>query len=232
MNPQIQSAIQTTNEGNGFSHDSIANGMNDDRLRSQTRVREYLSNLNSGDTHTNHLHIQVTPSNPIKRIASPIKTQQVVDIQPSIIVQHQRPTSRPGSAANILTVTNKDPLNEAYIERENARAQVANVENGNTNRDNDSTSTLKQYDDPSNKNRHHSKSPSPPPSPSAKELNRLWKKQRSKYSFKTAAAAIVSRSTPKGQRPPGRLKNYDDDSGSESTATETPTRDDGKYNRF
>lgn len=68
----------------------------------------------------------------------------------------------------------------------------------------------------------------PPPSPSTKELNRVWKKQRNKYSIRTATAALVTRKNSKNHRPPGRLKNYGDDSESESTATETPSKDEGK----
>ena len=107
------------------------------------------------------------------------------------------------------------------------RAQVINVESRNTNNDNDSTSTLKQYEHQHEGMRHPPNSSTPPPSPSSKELNRLWKKQRNKYSIRTATAALVTHKNSKNRRPPGRLKNYGDDSDSESTATETPSKDDG-----
>ena len=126
------------------------------------------------------------------------------------------------------TTAAKDPLNEAYIERENARAKLLNVESRHTNNDNDSTSTLKQYENQQDKMRNPTNSLTPPPSPSTKELNRVWKKQRNKYSIRTATAALVTRKSSRNHRPPGRLKNYGDDSESESTATETPSKDDGK----
>ncbi len=184
--------------------------------------------MNSGETYTNHHHIQVEPTNTLKRTPSPIKSQQIVDVQPNIIVQHHRPTSRLNTETNIIhPTTTKDPLNEAYIERDYVRAQVINVESTNTNNDNDSTSTLKQYEHQHEGMRHPPNSSTPPPSPSSKELNRLWKKQRNKYSIRTATAALVTRKNSKNRRPPGRLKNYGDDSESESTATETPSKDDG-----
>jgi hypothetical protein len=162
-------------------------------------------------------------------MSSPLKSQQIVDVQPNIIVQHQRPTPRPTSAVNILhpSTTTKDPLNEAYIEREHARAQLLNVESTHTNNDNDSTSTLKQYENQQEKMKNAPNSSTPPPSPSSKELNRAWRKQRNKYSIRSATAALVSRRNSKNHRPPGRLKNYGDDSDSESTATETQSKDDG-----
>ena len=159
---------------------------------------------------TNHQHINVNPTNTLKRTSSPLKNPQVVDVQPTVIVQHQPPPS----AAN-----SRDPLNEAYL-----------------NRENDSSSTLKQYD-PQQQERNRlpptsTSNTSPPASPSAKELNRVWKKPKHKYSFRTATAAIVTRrkdqQQQQNQRPPGRLKNYGDDSESESTATETQSPEDGR----
>lgn len=219
----MQSVVQTSNDPSGFSHEPNFTGLNDDHVRSQSRTREYVSTLNSADTH--HHHIHVNPTNTLKRISSPVKSSQVVDIQPNVIVQHQRPASRPNSAANTLASSNKDPLNDAYIERDNARANPIHV----ANRDDDSTPTLKKYENAAENARATAAARvnTPPPSPSTKELTRLLKKQRNKYSIKTATAAIVTRRGNKNHRPPGRLKNYDDDSESGSTATETQSRDDG-----
>jgi len=72
-------------------------------------------------------------------------------------------------------------------------------------------------------------SSTPPPSPSSKELNRIWKKQRNKYSIRTTAAALVNRKNSKNSRPPGRLNNYADDSDSETTATESHSKEDGNH---
>jgi hypothetical protein len=72
----------------------------------------------------------------------------------------------------------------------------------------------------------------PPPSPSSKELNRVWKKQRNKYSIRTATAALVTQKNSQNHRPPSRLKNYGDDSDSETTATETQSKEDGKYSSY
>lgn len=199
--------------------------------------------LNLGEKYTNHHHhhIQVEPTNTLKRSTSSMKPQQIVDIQPTIIVQHQRPSSsisRPNSAANILTsstttTTTKDPLNEAYIDRDNIRSQVLTVDSNNDNNNNnanDSTSTLKQYENQKERMNNPQNASTPPPSPSNKESNRLWKRQRNKYSTKINAAGLVARKNSKQNRPPARLKNYEEDSDSETTATETQSREDGKSN--
>jgi hypothetical protein len=225
VNPHMQSSVQANNDQLTYSHEPTQNGLLNDHIRSQSRENYFILNSNSGETHTNHHHIQVEPTNTLKRTSSPIKSSQIIDVQPNIIVQHQRPTSRPNSAANILT---KDPLNEAYIERDNTRTHLLNVESRHTNNDNDSTSTLKQYENQQKGNKNPPNLSTPPPSPSSKELNRIWKKQRNKYSFRSATAGIVTRRNTKNHRPPGRLKNYGDDSESETTATETPSREEGK----
>jgi hypothetical protein len=61
----------------------------------------------------------------------------------------------------------------------------------------------------------------PPPSP----LNHLQKKQRNKNSIGTA---LVTRKNTKYHRPSSRIENYDDDSDSELTITETQSREYGK----
>ena len=219
VNPQIQSAVQPIPDQIPYLHEPMPL-----------------------DTHTNHHHIQVEPTNTLKRTTSPIKPQQIIDVQPNIIVQHPRTISRPITASHVLqTATSpppppptttpvpiKDPLNEAYIERDNNnRLQNHHVENTQTNNDNDSTSTLKQYENQREKMKNQPSSP--PPSPSSKELTRAWKKQRNRYSIRAATAALVTRkNSAKGQRPPARLKNYNDDSDSSTTATETQSKEDGR----
>jgi len=64
----------------------------------------------------------------------------------------------------------------------------------------------------------------PPPSP----LNHLRKKERNKNSIQTDKTAVVSRKNTKYHRPSSRLENYEDDSDSELTITETQSREDGK----
>ncbi len=118
-------------------------------------------------------------------------------------------------------------MNDAYIERDHIRTQVVNVESTHTNNGNDSTSTLKQYENHQERMNNLPKLSTPPPSPSSKEFNHAWKKQRNKYSIRAATAALVTRKISKNQRPPGRLKNYGDDSDSETTATETQSKEDG-----
>jgi hypothetical protein len=147
-----------------------------------------------------------------------------MDVQPNIIVQHQRSTLGPNSTTNIALSSTKDPLNEAYIERDNTGAQLLTTMDTQTNNDNDSTSTLKQYD---TDHERKTNTLTPPPSPATQELNRIWKKQRNKYPLRSMAAILTGRRPSKTNRPPGRLKNYDDESGSETTATETQSKDDG-----
>lgn len=205
VNPQIQSSVQQNTDQLPYLHEQLSN-----------------------DMHTNHHHIQVEPTNTLKRLSSPIKSQQIIDVQPNIIVQHQRSTSRLTSESNTLQSTTKDPLNEAYIERDHLRTQTLNVESTHINNGNDSTSTLKQYENQQNKMKNLPNLSTPPPSPSSRELGRAWKKPRYKYSIRTATAALVTRKNSKNHRPPGRLKNYGDDSESETTATENQSKEDGK----
>ncbi|CAF3354215.1 unnamed protein product [Rotaria socialis] len=211
VNPQIQSSVQQNTDQLPYVHESIQNGI------------------------FNH-HIQVEPTNTMKRTSSSSKSQQILDVQPTIIVHRQQRSassaSRPNSAATaILPSTIKNPLSEAYIDRENIRSQVFIPES--TNNNNDSTSTLKQYDNQkeTKKNTQNSSTPPPPPSPSNKESNRLWKKQRNKYSTKASAAALVTRKNAQNTRPPARLKNYEDDSDSETIATESQGKEDDMTRR-
>ncbi|CAF4128597.1 unnamed protein product [Rotaria magnacalcarata] len=209
VNPQIQSSVQQNTDQLSYVHESIQNGI------------------------FNH-HIQVEPTNTMKRTSSSSKSQQILDVQPTIIVHHQQrsasSTPRPNSTATvILPSTIKHPLNEAYIDRENIRSQVFIAET--TNNNNDSTSTLKQYDNQKETKKTPQNSSTPPPSPSNKESNRLWKKQRNKYSTKTSTVALVSRKNAQNTRPPARLKNYEDDSDSETIATESQSKEDDMTRR-
>jgi hypothetical protein len=214
----MQSSVQQNGDQLPHLYESIENGVLDTHNRSQKHDR-YLS--------TNHHHIQVEPTNTFKRTSSPVRHQQIIDVQPNITVQHQRPpSSRSNSAANTLLPSTKEHLNEAYIERDHTSAQLLTIESTYTYNDNDSTSTLKQYDNQQERKQNPSTS-TPPPSPVTQELSRIWKKQRNKYSIKSTTAATPGRKTTRSSRPPGRLKNYEDESDSETTATETQSKDEG-----
>jgi len=195
--------------------------MSDDQLRSQIHENYSISNLNTGEKYTNHHFIQVEPIGTFKRPSSPVKHQQIIDIQPNIIVQHQRATSKPDSEANIRVSSTKLPLSEVYVEQDNNGAQLSNIESMHTNNANDTGSTIKQY---VNEQQGRRGSLPSPPSPVTEELNRVW---RNKYSMRSPTTSQVVRKNTKTNRPPGRLKNYEDESDSESTATETPSREDG-----
>jgi hypothetical protein len=67
----------------------------------------------------------------------------------------------------------------------------------------------------------------PPPSPVTQELNHIWKRHRNKYSIRSPASSLIGRKTSRTNRPPGRLKNYRDESNSETTATENQSKDEG-----
>jgi hypothetical protein len=195
--------------------------MSDDQLRSQMHENYSISNLNTGEKYTNHHYIQVEPISTFKRPSSPVKHQQIIDIQPNIIVQHQRATSKPDSESNIRVSSTKLPLSEVYVEQDNNGAQISNIETMYANNANDTGSTIKQY---VNEQQGRRGSLSSPPSPVTEELNRIW---RNKHSMRSPTTSQVVRKNTKTNRPPGRLKNYEDESDSESTATETPSREDG-----
>jgi hypothetical protein len=97
------------------------------------------------------------------------------------------------------------------------------IESTQTN--NDTSSTLKQYENQYETNQN-SRTP-PPPSPTTRELNRVWKKQKNKGSTRPTTVGLTTRKILKPNRPPGRLKNYGDETDTETTATETQSKDEG-----
>lgn len=223
MNPHIQSSVQKTGEQ---LRESSQNGFSNDRIHSPIYENHFNPHIIPNEKRTNyhHHHIQVEPKNTFRRISSPIKHQQIVDVQPDIIVQHQRSTFGSNSLTNLAQQSAKDQLNEAYIERENNGAQLLTNVNTHMTNNNDSTSTLKQSDSQHEKRKT---SMTPPSSPVTQELNRIWKKQRNKYPIRPTIVNLTGRKNSKTNRPSGRLKNYEDGSNSETTATETQSKDDG-----
>jgi hypothetical protein len=96
------------------------------------------------------------------------------------------------------------------------------IESTQTN--NDTSSTLKQYENQYETNQNLR---TPPPSPTTRELNRVWKKQKNKGSTRPTTVGLTTRKILKPNRPPGRLKNYGDETDTETTATETQSKDEG-----
>ncbi len=227
MNPHIQSSVQKNGDQIPQLHEQNQNGFSNDQIHSQIHGNHFISNTNTNEKYTNHHHhhhIQVEPKNTFKRTSSPIKHQQIVDVQPNIIVQHQRSTLGPNSTKNIILSSTKDPLNEAYLERENTGVQLLSTVDTHSNNDNDSSSTLKQYELDYERRKN---STTPPPSPVTQELNHIWKRHSNKYSIRSQTSSLTGRKTSRTNRPPGRLKNYGDESNSETTATETQSKDEG-----
>jgi hypothetical protein len=108
------------------------------------------------------------------------------------------------------------------MERDNTGAHLMTIESTQTN--NDSSSTLKQYENQHGRNKN---SRTPPSSPVTQEVNRVWKKQKNKCSFHPTTVTSSMRKITKPNRPPGRLKNYGDETDTETTATETQSKDEG-----
>lgn len=182
----------------------------------------FIFNKNIGENQANHRHIQVEPTDTFKGTTSPTQSQQLVDVQPNIIVQHRRTTIQTNSTAASLQPSTQDPLNEAYIERDNTDGQQLTTQNARTNINEDSTSTVKHFVDQGENN---VKTMTPPPSPATQELNRIWKKQ--KQPVTSTIPTLINHKHPKAHRPSCRLKNYDDDSDSETTAAGTQSKDEG-----
>ncbi len=216
VNPHIQSSVQKNGEQILQIHEPISNGLSNDQIHSLIHENHSKNHHH----HHHHHHIRVEPTNTFKQTSSPIKHQQIADVHPNLIVQHQRAILAPDSTTNIVLSTPNDPLNEAYIDRDNLGGQLLVPVNTHTNNENDST--LKYYD---NQQERRENLITPPPSPATQELNRVWKKQRNKYSTRSATANLAARKTSKPHRPPGRLKHYDDESGTETT--ETQSKDEG-----
>ncbi|UJR33689.1 hypothetical protein I4U23_021118 [Adineta vaga] len=224
INPHIQSAVQRNDDQLSQLHEPISNGLSDEQLRSQIHENYSISNTNIGEKYTNHHHIQVEPINTFKRPASPVKAQQVIDIHPNVIVQHQRPTSGSDFNANNRRSSGKHLLENIYSERDDLGSQYFSKETTQT----ENTSTSKQY---MNQQQRSKSSLTSPPSPATQELNRIWKKQRNRFVIRSSSGSLSNRKSSKAHRPPGRLKNYDDESDSETTATETHSREEDMARR-
>lgn len=208
VNPHVQGTLQRKTEQTLQLYDPMANGLSNKHHRSDSHEKS------ATRTRYGHQHIQVEPTDTFKRTASPIRHLNIADIQPNRIVQHQR-SSLGGN-----------PWNGAYVEREHTGAHLSNPVNTHAmNTDsNDSTSTLKQYE---NRRERKQNRLTPPSSPTMPESNRLWKKPRPKYAFRPLAINGSTRKSSRVRRPPGRLKNYGDESDTETTATETRSRNEG-----
>lgn len=231
----MQSAVQKTSEQLPHLREPSQNGFSNDQIHSSIYEHHFIPpTISTNEKHTNyhhshpyhhhHHHIQVEPKNTFRRISSPVKHQQIVDVQPNIIVQHQRSALGSNSLVNLVQSSTKDPFNEAYLERENTGLPLLTTVNTHRTNDNDTTLTLKQSE---NQHERRKTSMTPPPSPATQELNRIWKKQKGKYPIRSATLNLTGRKNSKGNRPPGRLKNYEDETNSETTATETQSKDGG-----
>lgn len=221
VNPHIQSPVQQNDEP---SYEPAQNGLVNGRMHSPASENHFITHLNIEEKRTHHPkqpphhhHIQVEPIQTFKRTTgTSTKPNPVSDIEAYTNIQR----STTGSI-NIVVSPAKDSLNEAYLDREHVRTQSSTPVNAHT--PNDSTSTLKFHENAQERRRI---SITPPPSPATQELNRIWKKQRNKYSSQLLTT-VSDRRTTKARRPPGRLKNYEDESETETTATETQSKDEG-----
>lgn len=210
VNPHIQSPVQQSDEqsDNGFANGRMHPSGNENHFVTHLNIEEKRSNHSK---HPPHQHIQVEPTQTFKRTGVSLKQNPAADVEPSAGIQR----STTGSI-NIVVSPAKDSLNEGYLERDHIRTQSSTPVNAHAH--NDSTSTLKYHE--------RRTSITPPPSPATQELNRIWKKQRNKYSSQLITNVPDHRTT-KARRPSGRLKHYEDETETETTATETQSKDEG-----
>ena len=183
--------------------------------QNQLRMKKSYSFFSTGEIPGNRHHIRVEPTETFKRVSSPHKQSNLADIKPNLIIQHQRPSSsssyRPSSAEKMLGTNNDDHLNDAYVDRNEPLTYLPLRQN-----DPDETqSTLNQ-----NENQHELTLTSS--SPVTEELEQVLKKSIHKYSISSAANAAQNHK--RNRRPPGRLKNYHDESDSELTATDIQSK--------
>lgn len=224
VNPRIQSPVQQDEE---HVYHPSQNGFTNGRTHSSNNENHFVSHINTNDKRTNpskhsshhHHHIKVEPTGTFKRTGTSLaqQQQQISEVEPS--TNTQRSTIGP---IHIVVPSAKDSSNEGYVDREHTRAQSSTPVNVHTQ--NDSTSTLKYHENHHERKRN---SITPPPSPATRELNRIWKKQRNKYSNRVVTTNVSDRRTTKARRPPGRLKLYKDETETETTATETQSKDEG-----
>ncbi|UJR13589.1 hypothetical protein I4U23_000602 [Adineta vaga] len=178
----------------------------------QSSVQENLHHLPTihDEIHTNHRRTQIDTNDNTKRISSSSrKSLQIIDVQPNVTMEHQPSNSPPPTPRRLIT--RKNSFNEIHLERNHIHEQ------GLTN----STSTLKQEDTSNGQNLLV-----PPSSPASRDLN-----NHNDNPFRMNSEILVNRRNSKHHRPSTRLKNYDDESESELTVTETQSKDDYQIHR-
>lgn len=167
--------------------------------------------LITGEQHMNHHHIQVEPVDTLKRASSSTQNRKIT------------PETTPMSN-NVLS-SSGDPLNEAYIERDNTGAQMLSAESTQAIVNNDTESTPRQQ-----KNQQENNKSSITPSsssPVTQELNNIWRKRRNKHPPTSNRRESPNRQNGRIHRPSCRLKNYGEGSDSETTLTATQSKNEG-----
>ena len=153
----------------------------------------------------------------------PAEHQPRIEIQPNPVLQQPRPSSsktRSDGTDNVLLGSLRDTLNEAFVERDRATVRQLTMDHRHSEENHeDSASTLK-VDESKNGSDSLTSTTATTTSPATQEVNRIWNEKSNKGSSASASVRVAARSQARGHRPPGRMKNYGDDSQSEVAATE------------
>ncbi|CAF0812147.1 unnamed protein product [Didymodactylos carnosus] len=215
VNPRIKSTVQQTQQ----LHRS-ANNSSDEQLQARELYIIPGSSVNNSESQKHTIQVEQQRSSSNERSSPPLSPVTNKNPRVQIVdVQQQQSRSRPDYAANNLPMAN-NKLNDAYHEKE-SEVQTPSTQFTVEN-ETDSTSTLvgmKQND------KNGGDGSTPPPSPATKELNRVWKKHRNKYSIKTVTSTLIARKNIRTHRPPCRLKNYGEQTDDSESITDTQSKE-------
>ena len=174
------------------------------------------------ETYTNSRPTQIESHNDMRRISASRKSPQVIDVQPNVTMEQQPSYSPPPTPCH--SVRTKDSTKPVHSNEQG-------LTHGRTHthlNDKDSVSAINQ-EDTSNRLLLLV----PPSSPASRDLNsHTDRSRRNENPLRASSETLIDRKNVRDDRPTSRLNLYDDESDSEITVTEIPSKDYGKKCSF
>ncbi|CAF1218830.1 unnamed protein product [Adineta ricciae] len=155
------------------------------------------SSIATVETYANSRQTQIESHNDMRRISASRKSPQVINVQPNVTME-QQPSYSPPPTPRRSTRT-KDSTKPVHSNEQG-------LTHGRTHthlNDNDSVSAINQED----------------------TSNRLFLSRRNENPLRASSETLIDRKNIRGDRPTSRLNLYDDESESEITVTEIPSKD-------
>ncbi|CAF1477957.1 unnamed protein product [Adineta ricciae] len=157
------------------------------------------SSIATVETYANSRQTQIESHNDMRRTSTSRKSPQVIDVQPNVTMEQQPSHSPPPTPCR--SVRTKDSTKPVHPNEQG-------LTHGRTHthlNDNDSVSAMNQEN----------------------TSNRLFLSRRNENPLRASSETLIDRKNVRGDRPTSRLNLYDDESESEITVTEIPSKDYG-----